>query len=71
MIEKVVATGDQLMKANHFASPAIEEKNEEVHEAWDNLLQHSNERKRKLDISLLKQSVSIMINLPKMCCKHW
>ena len=63
MIEKVLANGDALIEAKHFASPQIEEKNEELQEAWDNLQQNSNERKRKLDINLQKQMVSF--NLAK------
>lgn len=57
MIDKVQANGNSLVKAKHFASPSIKEKNEELKEAWDNLLQHSQNRRNKLDISLQKQQV--------------
>lgn len=57
MIDKVVANGNSLTKARHFASPAIKEKGEELTKAWDGLRGHSANRKKNLDISLQKQKV--------------
>ena len=57
MLSKVLATGDSLVRAEHFASPAIEAKCNDMSDAWDNINTLCNERKRKLDISLQKQKV--------------
>ena len=59
MMEKVLANGNALIKARHFASPEIRQKNKDVREAWDQLAVDSAERRRKLDISLQKQQVNL------------
>ena len=56
-IDKVVASGDTLVKARHFASPEIKEKQSELKEAWNTLLGLSSDRRKMLDISLAKQKV--------------
>ncbi len=61
MIEKVAANGETLIGQKHFASQPIREKNNELSEQWAQLLECSNDRKKKLDISLQKQKVSILI----------
>ena len=58
-INKVVANGDVLVKQKHFATPDIRDKQKELEEAWDDLLQHSDERRKNLDLSLRRQRVGI------------
>jgi hypothetical protein len=56
-----MATGDTLVKAQHFAAAPIQEKRQEVVQVWDSLLKHSGNRRNKLDITLQKQKVNIVI----------
>ena len=58
MIDKVVATGTALQRANHFASKPIEKKSKELKESWDGLLECSKDRKKKLDLALQTQKVN-------------
>ena len=62
IIEKVRATGDALVKAQHFASGPIRDKERELSKAWDELLYYSGDRKNKLDQSLQKQKVGGLWN---------
>ena len=57
-IDRVVATGAGLIKARHFAANQIEAKQSEVKDVWKSLLQHSDNRKDALNISLHKQKVN-------------
>ncbi|CAH1792768.1 unnamed protein product [Owenia fusiformis] len=52
VIDKCLATGNQLVRANHFASQPIKEKCNEVKTAWDKLLACSADRRANLDLAL-------------------
>jgi len=57
MIDKVDTVGRSLIKSKHFASPAINEKCEEVSGSWKELLDQAAKRKKNLDAAQLKQMV--------------
>ena len=56
-VDRVLAIGDTLIKARHFAASDMTAKQQEVRDAWQSLLTHSADRRHKLSISLLKQQV--------------
>ena len=58
-LDRVLATGDSLIKSRHFASDQMKEKQDEVKEAWQSLLEHSAQRRERLNISLHKQKVFV------------
>ncbi len=58
-IDKVLGTGDALLKRHHFAAPAIQTKKQEVTDAWQTLLKHSANRRKNLDNSLKKHKVHL------------
>lgn len=57
MIDRVLAGGNALVKARHFATPAIQDKAAELSSTWSELLKQSADRKRNLDVSVEKQKV--------------
>lgn len=60
MIDKVVASGNALLKAQHFAKDDIGNKKKELEDAWKGLLSASARRKDALDLNLRKQMVRMI-----------
>ncbi len=60
-----------MTRSRHFASEDIKDKCEELKEAWAELLEHSQNRKTKLDFSLQKQAVSIITLYSFNCLKFY
>ncbi|XP_035225862.1 spectrin beta chain, non-erythrocytic 1-like isoform X1 [Stegodyphus dumicola] len=56
MIEKTLATGQQLIEQKHYASSSIESKCQELKTSWKELLDCASERKKKLELSLKAQA---------------
>ncbi len=63
ILQKMISSGDQLIRARHFAASDIKDRCEDIKQAWANLLDQSKHRKSKLDFSLQKQSVSVVGNV--------
>ena len=59
-IDTVLASGQDLIDSNHYASDEIEERCEELSESWALLMEASDERKQRLGDALESQKVSII-----------
>lgn len=59
MIDKTLNAGQQLIEQKHYASAPIKTKCKELEDSWKELLDCAAERKKKLELSLKSQSVSI------------
>lgn len=70
MIDKVFATGNNLVKAKHFATPAINARIDELNDNWGELLKQSDNRKKNLDLSLRRQKV-FNISFVKLLSLSW
>ena len=57
-IDTVLASGQDLIDSNHYASNEIEERCEELNESWALLMEASAERKQRLEDALESQKVS-------------
>jgi len=60
-IDTVLASGQDLIDSNHYASDEIEERCEELNESWALLMGASAERKQRLGDSLESQKVSAIV----------
>ena len=56
-IDTVLASGQDLIDSNHYASDEIEERCEELNGSWEQLMEAAAERKRKLADALESQQV--------------
>ena len=59
-IDRVLDSGDGLIKAGHFATPDIKERQREVRAAWSELLKCAADRRKKMGGSTDKQGVSYL-----------
>ena len=57
-IDTVLASGQDLIDSNHYASEEIEERCEELSTSWESLMGAAAERKQKLNDALESQKVS-------------
>jgi len=57
-IDTVLASGQDLIDSNHYASDEIEERCEELNGSWEQLMGAAAERKQKLSDALEGQQVS-------------
>ena len=57
-IDTVLASGQDLIDSNHYASDEIEERCEELSTSWESLMGAAAERKQKLNDALESQKVS-------------
>ena len=57
-IDTVLASGQDLIDSNHYASDEIEERCEELSGSWELLMEAAAERKQKLGDALESQKVS-------------
>lgn len=62
-IDTVLASGQDLIDSNHYASDEIEERCEHLSESWALLMGASDERKQRLGDALESQKVSEIHNL--------
>ena len=62
-IDTVLASGQDLIDSNHYASDEIEERCEHLNESWALLMEASDERKQRLGDALESQKVSEKHNL--------
>lgn len=62
-IDTVLASGQDLIDSNHYASDEIEERCEQLNESWALLMGASDERKQRLGDALESQKVSEIHNL--------
>ena len=60
-IDTVLASGQDLIDSNHYASDEIEERCEELNESWALLMGASAERKQRLSDALESQKVSVIV----------
>ena len=72
IVDKVLATGNGLVKADHFATPAIKNKIGELSDDWNELLKQAANRKSNLDLSLQRQKVSLTFRINFIeFCRHF
>lgn len=57
-IDTVLASGQDLIDSNHYASDEIEERCEELSTSWESLMGAAAEREQKLNDALESQKVS-------------
>ena len=64
-IDTVLASGQDLIDSNHYASDEIEARCEELSASWEQLMGAAAERKQKLGDALESQKVSVAYKVRK------
>lgn len=57
----MLASGQDLIDSNHYASDTVDERCEELGTSWEHLMEVSTDRKQRLDEALESQKVRVAL----------